>query len=248
MTARRTIADPSKMLLGSGELYFNGVYVGSLTDAQFQYTREYAEQRAGDMIAANKAYVTKEDVMLTANVAEFKLANLKYAFGTSNAIEAGPHNIIRVEFIQLNGTTAVALAETAVTGTVKVFDTTRSTEYVVTTDYTFATNEVTRVGGGSIGDGEVVLVQYEVAVTASNKLTVGGGCDNPSFQLDFVHKECDTNGLQLTIFKAYSNTDLQAAFNTRESGDFSTHNISFKGLADSTKIPGKNLFELIIEG
>lgn len=249
MTMRRTQADPSKLILGTGELYFNGVFVGTLGDAvTLNYVPEFAEQRGGDMISAVRAVKTKEEVMMEAGVAEFKLENLKYALGSAGSIEAGPFDLTRVEFITLVGTTPVTLAETALTGTVKVFSPTRGITYLLTTDYLFATNQVTRVALGAITDGQVVLVEYKVAVTATNRLQVGGGCDVPVFQLDFVHKECNSAGAQLTIYRAYSNTELELPFNTRESGDFTVHNITFKGLADSARLPGKNLFELIQEG
>lgn len=248
MSMRRTMADPSNLILGTGELYFNGVFVGTLGDTvTLTHTPEFAEQRGGDMLGAVRAVKTKEEVTLEAGIAEFKLANLKYALGTANSIETGPFDIIRVEFITLNGTTAVTLAETAVSGSVKVFNTTRSVQYVVTSDYTFATNQVTRVGGGDITDGQVVLVEYKVSVTAATRLVTGGACDVPIYQLDFVHKECNSNGVQITIYKAYSATELEIPFNTRESGDFTVHNIMFKGLMDTARLPGKQLFEIVTE-
>ena len=67
------------------------------------------------------------------------------------------------------------------------------------------------------------------------------------FQLDFVHKECDSSGVQLTLYRAYAATELEIPFNTRESGDFTVHNIAFKGLADINRLPGKQLFEMIQE-
>jgi len=250
MTARRTIADPNRLMLGNGELYFNNEFVGTLGGSvNLAYTRNFVQQRAGDAISANKAFVTSEEVVLTADVAEFKLANLRHAFGLVAAIQTGPFNLIRVEFIQLNGVVPVALGETADESNVviKVFTTTRGTEFTLTTDYTFAGNNVTRVAPGAIGDGEVVLVQYEVSVAGATKIVAGDQCDTPEFRLDFVHKECDTNGIQVTIFKAFSNTDFAMAFNTRESGDFTLHNMSFMGLKDPTKLPGADLFEVISE-
>lgn len=249
MTARRTIADPNKLMLGNGELYFNDTFVGTLGGSvNFQHTKNFVQQRAGDSIAANKAFLTTEEAILTADIAEFKLQNLKFAFGSSQAIQTGPFNIIRVEFITLTATDAIPLGETADPAVpIKVFDTTRSTEFTLTTDYTFSGNSVTRVAPGAIADGQVVLVQYEVAVADATKLAAGGDCETPTFPLSFVHKECDTNGIQLNIFKAFSNTDFQQAFNTRESGDFTLNNISFMALRDRTKLPGQDLFEVITE-
>lgn len=249
MTVRRTIAEPLNLLLGTGELYVNGEFVGTLSGTvNFQYTRSFVNQRPGDVIAPIKAFLQTEEVLFTAELAELRLQNLRHAFGTLNAKIAGPHNIIRVEFITLTGSDPITLAETADTGIgVKVFNTTRTVEFVITTDFTFATNQVTRVPAGSISDGQVVIVEYQVAVTASNKLVLGGACNVPTFKLDFVHKECADAGVQLTFFKAYSNTDFQMAFNARESGDFSVSNISFMGLVDASKLPGENLFEIIQE-
>ena len=247
MTARRTMADPSKLLLGNGELFFNGEFVGTLGGTvALQQTNNFAEQRAGDNISPNKAFLTTKEVTLTAEIAEFKLENLKYALGSANAIQSGPFNIKRIEFITLNETTPVTLSETAV-GTIKVFSTTRADEYLLTTDYTFATNQVTRVPAGAITDGQVVLVEYTVSVATARKLAIGNSCSVPTYQMDFVHKECDTTGFQITFYKAYANTDFEISFNTRESGDFTLYNTSFRALADETKLPASNLWEIISE-
>lgn len=249
MTLRRTLPDPLNLLLGTGELYLNGDFVGTLSGTvNFQYTRSYVDQRAGDVIAPIKSFLTSEEVMLTAELAEFRLENLRHAFGTPNSEVAGPHNIIRVEFLTMTATDAQTLGETSdVAVPIRVFNTTRTIEYTLTTDFTFAANAVTRVGSGAITDGQVVLVQYEVSIANASKLVLGGACDVPTFKLDFVHKECADTGAQITLFKAYSNTDFQMAFNARESGDFSVSNISFKGLVDASKLPGQNLFEIIKE-
>lgn len=250
MTARRTVADPNKLLLGNGELFFNGEFVGTLGGSvALTQSPNYAKQRAGDSISPNKAFLTTREVKLVAEVAEFKLENLKFALGSPNSIQTGPFLIKRIEFITLNGTTPVTLAETAdeSVNAIKVFSTTRGTQYTLTTDYTFATNMVTRVAPGAIADGQVVLVEYDVSVAGSRKLAIGNNCDVPTFQMDFVHKECNTNGFQIVFYKAYADTDFEMSFNTRESGDFTLHNVSFEALADENRLPSQNLWEIISE-
>jgi len=247
MSNRRTIADPKNLHLGSGELFFNGEFVGTLQGSvNFQRTRSFAEQRAGDSLLPSKAYVTMEDCVLTAEVAELKLENLKKAFGSLATIESAPQVMKRTEFITLVGTDPTTLGETPVVGSIKVYSNTRETEYVVTTDYTISGADITRSVGSSIPDGGTVLVEYNVSDATARKLTIGGSCDLPSYQLDFIEHECGSDPVQITIFKAYANTDLEMAFNSRESGDFLFHTISFKGLRDTTKAPGKQLCDVII--
>lgn len=96
------------------------------------------------------------------------------------------HNPINVQHVTLNGTTPVNLDYTNISDVVVTpssLSTTPTAPYVVTTDYTIntTTGVITRVGGGAIGDGDVVKVTYRTAgrqiLTNPNNIIVGIGMD-----------------------------------------------------------------------
>lgn len=96
------------------------------------------------------------------------------------------HNPINVQHVTLSGTTPVTLDYTNISDVVVTpssLSTTPTAPYVVTTDYTIntTTGVITRVGGGAIGDGDVVKVTYRTAgrqiLTNPNNIIVGIGMD-----------------------------------------------------------------------
>jgi hypothetical protein len=52
---------------------------------------------------------------------------------------------------------------------------------------------------------------------------------------------------QVRLFKAMTTTNFQMAFHEAMKGTFTTYNIVFKALVDTTKIEGQNMGEIIEE-
>jgi hypothetical protein len=93
---------------------------------------------------------------------------------------------LTVEHKQLNGTTAVSLKNAPVTDVVVLPSTlagTPTVPYISGTDYTLdeAAGTVARIGGGAIGDGDVVKITYkanpQLILTHQNNFVVGIGRD-----------------------------------------------------------------------
>jgi hypothetical protein len=245
-------AEPKRLVLGIGDLYVNDVFVGNLKGAvTFTDKREAAFQRPGNLIADLKAEPTSQEVMLEAEICDLKLSQLRTALGIHADSVAESRDLKVRDIIQLNGTTPVSLTKTALAGTVTVKKLDRSVGYALTTDYTFSTNQVTRVPAGDIADGENVIVEYEYANADALVLQAGGEarCFR-HFRVDYVAQGCDgtVKALwQLTLFRAIAPTEFEIAFNERASGDYTVHNITFRALVDLTKPEGSNLYEWIEE-
>lgn len=244
-------AKPSRLLLGVGDIYIDDVFVGNLKGAvSLAATRNYAYQRPGNNVADIKGEVTSEEVVLTAEICDLKTDQLRRAFGIDQAVVDESKAIRKREIIRLVGTDPTALAESLTYGTVKVSSMDRETAYVSGTDYRLSGTPfaIGREGGGTIADDTYVAVEYDFADAQAKAVLFGGETKTPNtFRVDYTHLDSDGKYWQITFYKAMVNTDFSMAFNEREGGDFTIHNISFKALVDTTKPEGQNLFEIIQE-
>lgn len=241
--------EAKRYLLGLGDLFINDEFVGNLKGSvTLTVTREYAYQRAGNNIADQKAMATKEEVTLEGEICDLKIDQLRRAFGISQASETGNKSVRNREVIALTGTTPVVPAKVIVDG-IKVSKLDRAVVYASGTDYTKnASGNIVRVSGGAITTGQNVILEYNFSATGAKYIRMGGEtADVPTFELKYTHKASDGKLWQITFYKAMANTEFETAFNERESGDYTVHNIMFKALVDITKPEGVNTFEVIEE-
>lgn len=239
-----------RLLLGVGDLYINDVFVGNLKGkVTFKYTREYAYQRAGNNLADQKGECTGEEMTLEAEICDVKLSQLRTAFGVVQAVATAAKTIRKREVVQLNGVIGAALAETPTSGTVKVSSLDRKTAYVTSTDYVISGGGIERAPSGSgITSGQWVAVEYDFSDAGAMALAFGGESKPPStFELEYVHLDSTGKAWMIRLFKAMTTTDFEMAFSDAESGDFTTYNIMFKGLIDTTKPEGQNVGEIVQE-
>ena len=81
--------DTGNITLGSGRLYINDVEVGYLKgDVEFKYTREKLPFKPSGSLGPVISYVIGEEAILSAAIAEFKIANLRLAMGVSTALSS----------------------------------------------------------------------------------------------------------------------------------------------------------------
>lgn len=245
-------AEPRRLLLGLGDLYINDVFVGNLKESvKFTYTRSYAYQRPGNNMADVKGEVIGEEAVLEASVCDLKLSQLRRAFGVNETVDLTTDKQIRNrEVLKLSGVAFASPAESMVSGTIQVFSLDRKTEYLLTTDYVLSGSPkaIRRVSGGAISAGAYVSLEYDFVDAGAHSLAFGGETKAPpTFQLDYTHKDSTGKLWQITLFKAMANTEFEMAFNERESGDFTVHNVTFKALVDTARPEGKNLGEIIQE-
>lgn len=247
-------AESRRMVLGVGDIYINGVFAGNLKGkVELHVKRDYAYQRAGNNIADQKAEVTGEAVNLDAEICDLKVAQLRQAFGIGQAVvSATARSVQKREVVTCAASgAAVTLAETPVIDTThpfKVMSLDRKTVYASGTDYSVATTNFTWISGGTIPAGASVLVEYAFSDAGAGSIALGGETKAPAtFRMDYVVRDDTGKAWQVTFFKAISDTDFKMAFQERHSGSFTTHNISFKALVDTTKPEGANMMEIVQE-
>lgn len=242
-------AENRRLLLGLGDIYLDKIFVGNLKKSVvLNIKRTYAYQRAGNNIADQKGEVTSEEATLEAEICEFKLSQLRKALGINQAQEVAAKAIRKREVVQLNGTTAKTMGETVVAGTLIVSSLTRATVYAQATDYTASGNNVTRIGAGQITSGQFVICEYNFSDSGARAQAMGGETTTPNtFDLLYVYEDSTGKRIQLEMFKAMVNTELEMAFNERESGDYTVYKIAFKALVDTTRPEGKNTLEFVQE-
>ncbi len=256
-TNQNGYAESKRLLLGVGDLYINDVFVGNLKgQVSMKFNRKYAYQRAGNNLADQKGEVTDEELTLEAEICDIKLAQLRRAFGINQAVDTTTaKHMIKRESVKLSGTVAVTLAKTPATpvsgATVKVYSLDRKTVYTTSTHYTVSGASLKRVSGGAgfITTGQFVLAEYEWNnASGVNSLQFGGeSSPPPTYRVDYVHVDSAGKAWQIRLFKAFSATNFAVAFHELQKGTFTTHNIMFKALVDTTKPEGQNLGEIIEE-
>ena len=247
-------AESKRLLLGIGDLYINEVFVGNLKgQVTVKFNRKYAYQRAGNNIADQKAEVTDEELMLDAEICDIKLAQLRRAFGINQAVDTTTSKLmIRRDQVKLSGTAVALLTKTPTSpisgSTIKLYSLDRKTTYVSNTAYKLSGSGIHRVSGSAIPTGSFVLAEYQWSNASGNSLQFGGeSLPVNTFQVDFVHIDSAGKAWQIRLFKAMTDTNFQVQFHEVQKGTYTTHNISFKALVDTTKPEGQNLGEIIEE-
>lgn len=247
-------AESRRLILGVGDIYLDGIFVGNLKGkVELKVKREYAFQRSGNNIADQKGEATNEEISLDAEVCDLKVAQLRRAFGVVQAIDAATAKKIekREIVVVLASGSSVTLGETPVidaTHPFKVMSLDRKTTYITSTDYTVSTNTFTFVSGGALTVGQSVALEYSFSDAGASSLAFGGETKAPpTFRLDYVVRDDTGKAWQITFFKAMSITDFKMHFSDREKGDFTTYNVAFKALVDTTRVEGANMMEIIQE-
>lgn len=244
-------AEPKRLLLGLGDLFINNEFVGVLKGSVvFTPSVGFAYQRPGNLLADLKGARISEDVMLEAEVCDLKLSQLRRALGYNDSLVSGTAVAIRAreQKTLVTTTTPVTTAETAIAGTREVWKMDRSTKYISGTDYSATLTTLTRKSGGAITASQTVLVEYNFSDSGSKSLKAGGELTAPNeFLVQFVHTMSSGKRIQIELWRAQVNTDFSLAFNEMQSGNFTTHNIRFKALVDTTKSDGQNLYRITEE-
>jgi hypothetical protein len=242
-------AEAKRLPLGLGDVFINNIFVGTLKGkVTFHDKTTYAEQVPGNLLAPVKAERIKQEVTLEAEVCDFKIAQLRRAIGINEAVDATAVSIRKKQQIKLSTTVNVTTTETMVAATLKVSKMDRSTVYLSGTDYSATSTTLARKNAGAITAGQTVLVEYNFSDSGSKSILVGGEQLTPNtFELDFVHDLSDGKIVQITLWKCYSSMDFSWVFNEKQSGNFSTYNVTFKALIDLTKKEGQNLYRITEE-
>lgn len=244
-------AESKRLLLGVGDLYINDVFVGNLKgQVALKWNRKMAFQRAGNNMADQKGEITDEEITIDAEICDIKLSQLRRAMSQNQTIDTTTaKKILRRETFKLSGVVAYTPVKAISGSTVKLYSIDRKTTYISGTDYKVSGGNILRITSpGVIPTGSYVLSEFEWSDSAAQSLQFGGESSSPpTFQVDYVHIDSLGKAWQIRLFKAMTNTNLQVAFHEAMKGTYTTHNIQFKALVDTTKPEGANMGEIIEE-
>lgn len=243
-------AEPNRLILGVGQLWFNNVLVGALKNTvTLTMRRTFAEMKPGNMISPLTAQVVSEEAELSAEICDFKLEQIRVAMGLVTAATTAHTATGRLRkgaYLTMTGTAPQTIPDTIVSGSVLVYKLDKSVTYALTTDYTITGNTVIRVGAGTITDGQGVYVEYLTDDATSDILKFGGDLTAPTpYELRYVGTKGDGSVFQFKFHRAYVNTDFSIAFHERTSGNYTTHGFKARALADTSKAEGEQLVEIV---
>jgi len=236
--------EPTRMLLGLGDLYLNNTRVGNLKgDVVFTATKEIVNGEAGDSKGIVKRVPVGDSCVLTASICDFKLSQLKDALGIQEAI-ATAATIRRNDLVTMGASASpVNLPKTGITAaTEKVYSADYSTIYASGTDYT--TNPVAgTITPVTLVSGTQYRVIYDYVDASASVFKVGGSDALVEVPLKFMHKR---NGkyVGITIHKASMTNEVALPFHEK---DFTVYNVSFTGVLDTTRASGDQLYQVIEE-
>ena len=247
--------DKNEMIFGVGELYIDDVRIGNLKNANFVYTKNFAEGKPGDGTVIVRRDIISEMAVITGTLCDFDIARLPILMGlTMSTTQLTNTTTLRVveEFSNLSVSTGKTLADQPVSTTnVKVWTPDYKTEYVNGTDYT-----ITLAFGGTVScqvfsKGASVtmaangaLVEYDYADVSALRVQVGGKTSHEELKLKFVHKLADGKRVQITIPKAQMTSEFTLPFNEDA---YSEIPVSFTAVGDVSLAKGARLFTLIKE-
>lgn len=249
--------------IGPCKVYWNKVRLGSpMSQVAIRHTKETVQTRLPDTGVDVNSHKTGEVMEVDCVIADLKPAQLRYVYdrvadkdtpGTidSTMYAAAGSTIMRFsEEVTLSGTSNSTLDQAKyITGTITVLKSDYSnapTGYTKGTDFTSngTAGTIARIAAGGISDGAVVVVQYNATSTCAI-VYGGGGLSDFEAELLAVHELDNGKFLQLRLYRAKktgaSDWSIQMA------AEFGGVPMTFRALADLTRAPGKQLFEIAVE-
>ena len=244
--------------IGPCEIYWNDVRLGSpKSAATIRYNKETVQAGLEDSGMNEISHKTKETCEVDVVIADLKLSQMRYALDqvadfanqstiSTAAYDASTSTVFRFkENHKLSGTDAITVDQASFdTSTIMVFKSDYSNTpdgYTKGTDYTAtaAAGTVARLAGGSITDGETVIIEYNEAATAT-RLGAGGLMADFEAALRIVHTLNDGKKLQFYGYRAKKIGASEVAI--QMAAEFGGIPATFHLLADLSKTPGKQLF------
>jgi len=247
--------------IGPVQVYWQRERLGSMkSQAALTHSFETVQQGLQDGGVMSISRRTGERATVSVVVDDLKPAQYRFVAGnaidwesmdtlaTSNYTATQSSQVMRFEEEhKLVGTTAITLDRGGfTTGTIEVWRSDWSVEYVRGTDFTGteATGSVAAVSGGSIPDGNTVHVIYNFTATV---IEVGAGGQMADFEgiLQITHVLENGKLLQIYGWRAKRTGDTETTISL--AAEFSGTPMTFELLADMDQDPGEQLFKIQVE-
>jgi len=258
--AATLIATPkvSRRVFGSGQVFFNNVYVGEGRNVVFNYAETSVYQLSGRPLRKRTKAVQQQEATLTFQAAEFSTANIRQALNAYQATTGAIFSRVDGVVVMLTGVVDSALGDTLIcasptdsTAATDAEITVKSLDGVTTyagTDYdlTAATGMLKRTVASTIPDGGSVRVFYSFQHATAEVTNVGGksSClQVTEAVVKFVYQFENCDLMEITMHRASPSSGLNVTFDTE---NYSTRDLVFEALADPSRPPGFDLFSIAI--
>jgi len=229
------------------------------TQATVRYNKETIQAGLEDAGVNVMSHKTKETCEVDVVVADLKMSQLRYVYDQASFAAAGTIKALAYtstqtvstfrfkETLQLVGTTINTLSRSGfLAGSIDVWKSDWSEEYVSSTDYTSTstTGGVARIGAGGITDLSTVHVIYTQSAEAETIFT-GGELGDFEATLKLVH---ELKGGKALMFYAYRAKKIGASdIAIQMAAEFGGTPMTFHILGDMAQPVGKQLFYVSVE-
>ena len=253
----------STIPIGPCQIYWNDIRMGSpKSQASIRHNKETVSAGLEDAGVDVISHKIKETCEVDVTLDDFKVHQLRYVYDAATEFAATP----AIGTVQYDASTATVMRHREdhqltgvanitndlakfLTGTINVFkgDWSNTPDgYTRASDYTCdsTAGTVARIAGGDIADGDTVHIEYNGTTTVS---LIGSGGEMADFEanLKIVHQLDNGKMLQFYAYRAKKIGASDIAISMADA--FSGVPMTFKCLADMTKIQGKQLFLVTTE-
>lgn len=260
--AQTTVQRTAAVRLGSAKVEV-GDSVAALVDLGAMRGVQIAESFDKVSVESDNAgtlreYIKNQRVAITGQMIEIDLDSFNKIRGGIDTYStvAGGATPVTDEQVVLSGTLLKRLANKNGDGTevtaIVVTDLTGVTTYVLNTDYVVALDAagytvIARIAGGSIGDGDTVLVDYSYTPATSKILSSGGKHTISPKVVRLTNTDANGKKLQVTVYYATVEEGITLEFPSDEADDVMVSPINMVGKVDVSRTVGDQLYEILDE-
>jgi hypothetical protein len=262
MVYQTSVQNSNTIRFGSGKVEVgpdidNLVNLGAMRDVKFTDEFDVVEIET-DNTAPITVGVKNHTATIEGDMIEIDLANLNVIRGGIDTLTdvAGTPVSVTDEAHTLNDTDSVRLdhknGDGSEVSTIVVTDASsnaavRNTDYVIAVDSEGYTT-IARVSGSTvIDDGEGILVSYDYTPNTAKKLTSGGKVTISDRVARITNVDENGKIFRITVYKAKSQQGLELEFAGDDEDDVATYSLALKGVLDSSRTAGDQLFEIYDE-
>lgn len=262
MAYQNTVQNSNAIRFGSGKLEVGDdvgslVNLGAMRGIKFSDEFDVVEIET-DNCAPITVGVKNHVASVEGELVEINLTNLNNIRGGIDTLTnvAGTSTDITAETHTLSGTTGTRLDHANGDGTIVTAITVTDADdgaAVLNTDYVLYVDSegytcIARVDGSIvITDGDGVKVNYTYVPNAAIKLTSGGKVTISTKVVRITNTNESGKDFRITVYKATNQKGIELELQGDDDDDVSTVAISLKGVCDSTRDAGDQLFEIYDE-
>ena len=259
--AQTTVQNKNAIRFGSGKLEIgpninNLINIGAVRNALFREEWEDVEVRS-DNAGVIKVGIKEHVAFIECDMMEVNLETMKTVRGNLDTLTtvAGEPTSIEDESHVLESTDFVRLqyrnGDGTEVGSIVVKDEnetilTRNTDYVLAIDSVGYTC-IARIENGTLSSGDEVKVSYQYTPTSAITMTSGGRVTISDRVIRITNINENEKEFRITLYKATINEGTEIEFPGDDDDDPAMPRLVMKGILDTTRDVGDQLFEIYDE-